>query len=263
MSKLVEEKLERALPSRYEPLKLKTAYDYLDRLSFTVNGSTSTKTLELLSCDAVCLIGESTITNNMLTKITVHSLMPKKHGGFKNSKVFILDAGNCTDVYLFVNFMKQYGLNIKKTMRKIMISRVFTVYQLTHFLKFELLKTVYEYGTNIVVIPDLLSMFLQEPEIDVDEVEFLIGEVIEVLKVLSVKSKVLLITSLSLNNKSSPYHFKLAKTILEIFNKSIEIDKNKTNDKFKILLHEKQGTNYVTVRKYLSLTAEDVLRAIR
>jgi hypothetical protein len=262
MSKLIEEKPERVLSSPYEPLKLKTAYDYLDRLSFTVNG-TSIKTLELLSCDAVCLFGESTITNIMLTKITVHSLMPKKHGGFKNSKVFILDAGNCTDVYQFVNFMKQYGLNIKKTMRKIMISRVFTVYQLTHFLKFELLKTVHEYGTNIVVIPDLLSMFLQEPEIDVDEVEFLIREVIEVLKVLSVKSKVLLITSLSLNNKSSPYHYKLAKNILEIFNKSIEIDKNKTNDKFKILLHEKQGTNYVTVRKYLSLTAEDVLRAIR
>jgi len=189
--------------------------------------------------------------------------MPKKYGGFKNSKVFILDAGNCTDVYQFVDFMKQYGLNIKKTMRKIMISRVFTVYQLTHFLKYELVKTVHEYRTNIVIIPDLLSMFLQEPEIDVDEVEFLIREVIEVLKLVSVKSKALLITSLSLNNKSFPYHYKLAKTVLEIFNKTIEIDKNKTNDKFKILLHEKQGANYVTVKKYLSLTPYDVLTVIR
>jgi hypothetical protein len=262
MSKLIEEKLEPAVASPHEPVKLKTAYDYLNRLSFTVNGN-STKTLELLSCDALCLIGESTMTNIMLTKIVVNSLMPKKYGGFKNSRVFILDAGNCTDVYQFVNFMKQYGLNIKKTLRKIMISRAFTVYQLTHFLKYELLKTVNEYRTNIVVIPDLLSMFLQEPEVDVDEVDFLIREVIEVLKTVSIKSKVLLITSLSLNNKSCPYHCKLAKTILEIFNKSIEIDKNKTNDKFKILLHEKQGTNYVTLRKYVSLAAEDVLTVIR
>jgi hypothetical protein len=262
MSKLIEEKPETSVSNAYEPIKLKTAYDYLNRLSFTVNG-TSTKTLELLSSDAICLIGESTMTNIMLTKIAVHCLMPKKYGGFKNSKVFILDAGNCTDVYQFVDFMKQYGLNIKKTMRKIMISRVFTVYQLTHFLKYELVKTVHEYRTNIVIIPDLLSMFLQEPEIDVDEVEFLIREVIEVLKLVSVKSKALLITSLSLNNKSFPYHYKLAKTVLEIFNKTIEIDKNKTNDKFKILLHEKQGANYVTVKKYLSLTPDDVLTVIR
>jgi hypothetical protein len=261
MLKLIEEKLETALRSR-ESLKLKTAYDYLNRVSFTVSG-TSNKTIELLSCDALCLVGDSRITNIVLTKVVVHSLMPKKHGGFKNSKVFILDAGNCTDVYQFVDFMKQYGLNVKKNLRKIMISRVFTVYQLTHFLKYELLKTVLEYRTNIVAIPDLLSMFLHEPEIDVAEVEFLIREVIEVLKMVSVKSKVLLITSLSLNNKSSPYHLKLAKTILEIFNKSIEIDKNKTNDKFKILLHEKQGADYVTVKKYLSLTAEDVLTIIR
>ncbi|CAN5569200.1 hypothetical protein BH18THE1_BH18THE1_05460 [soil metagenome] len=258
MSKLIEEKLETSASIAHEPIKLKTAYDYLNRLSFAING-TSTKTLELLSSDAICLIGDSTMMNIMLTKIVVHSLMPKKYGGFRNSKVFILDAGNCTDVYQFVNFMKQYGLNIKKNLRRIMISRVFTVYQLTHFLKYELFKTVHEYRVNIVVIPELLSMFLQKPEIDVHEVEFLIGEVIDVLKMVSNKSKVLLITSLSINNKSCAYHYKLAKAVLEIFNKSIEIDNNKTNDKFKVLLHEKQGKNYVTVRKYLSLTAEDML----
>jgi septum formation topological specificity factor MinE len=262
MSELIEEKLEVAESKPYEPFNLKTAYDYLNRLSFTVHG-TSTKSLELLSCDAICLIGESRMTNIMLTKIAVNCLMPKKYGGFKNSKVFILDAGNCTDVYQFVDFMKQYGLNIKKSLRKIMISRVFTVYQLTHFLKYELLKTVHEYRTNMVIIPDLLSMFLQEPEIDVQEVEFLLREIIEVLKLVSAKNKVLLITSLSLNNESSHHLSKLVKTILEIFNKSIEIDKNKTNEKFKILLHEKQGTDYVTVKKYLSVTAEDVLTVIR
>ncbi len=254
--------LEKATSTRQELItKLKTAYDYLNRLSFAVNG-TSNKTIELLSSDTVCLLGDSTMTNIMLTKIAVHCLMPKKHGGFRSSKVFILDAGNCTDVYQSVDFMKQYGLNIKKNLRKIMISRVFTVYQLTHFLKYELFKTIHEYRTNIVVIPDLLSMFLQEPEMDVAEIEFLITEITEVLKELSVKSKVLLITSLSLNDKLSPYVLNLGNKILEIFNKCIEIDKNKTNDKFKMLIQEKQGADYVTVKKYLSLTAEDVLTVI-
>jgi hypothetical protein len=260
MAELIEEKIESEVLTPHS-LKLKTAYEYLNRLSFTVSGN-STKTLELLCSDAVCLFGESTITNIMLTKLAVHCLMPKKYGGLKNSKIFILDAGNSTDVYQFVNFMKQYGLNVKKAMRKIMICRVFTVYQLTHFLKYELLSTVQKYGINIVVIPDLLSMFVQQPETDVDEVEFLIREVIDVIKTISIKSKVLLLTSLSLSSKSSPYHHKL-KTIIEIFNKSIEIDKNITNDKLKILLHEKQGKNYVAVRKYLSITQEDVLTVTR
>lgn len=261
MAELVDEKLESSL-SNLNSLKLKTAYEYLNRLSFTVSGN-CTKTLELLCSDAVCLFGESTITNIMLTKLAVHCLIPKKYGGLKNSKIFILDAGNSTDVYEFVNFMKQYGLNIKKAMRKVMICRVFTVYQLTHFLKYELLATVQKYGINVVVIPDLLSMFVQQPETDFDEVKFLIREVIDVIKMISIKGEVLLLASFSLGNKSSPNHHELAKTITEIFNKSIEIDKNKTNDKFKIVLHEKQGTNYVTLRKYLSITDEDVLTVIR
>ena len=90
-----------------EPLKLKTAYDYLNRLSFTING-TCNKTVELLLGDAVCLVGDLRMINLILTKVGVHVLMPKRHGGFgRNSNLFILDAGNCTDVYQFVDFMKQ------------------------------------------------------------------------------------------------------------------------------------------------------------
>src|SRR5437867_4797280 len=154
MSKLTEQKLDAAVQNKTTSFKLKTAYDYLNQLTFTVNG-TSNKTIDLLSTDAVCLLGNSRITNVMLTKIAVHCLMPKKYGGFGTSKVFVLDAGNCTDVYQFVDFMKQYGLNIKNNL-KIMISRVFTVYQLTHFLKYELPKTIHEYKINIVIIPNLL-----------------------------------------------------------------------------------------------------------
>ena len=134
MSKLIEEKLDTPAQNEIKNQKLKTAYDYLNQISFTVDG-TSNKTIELLSNDAVCLLGNSRMTNLLLTKLAVHCLMPKKYGGFRSSKVFVLDAGNCTDVYQYVDFMKQYGLNIKKNLKKIMISRVFTVYQLTRFFK--------------------------------------------------------------------------------------------------------------------------------
>jgi hypothetical protein len=74
-----------------EPLKLKTAYDYLNRLSFTING-TCNKTVELLLGDAACLVGDSRMINLTLTKVGVHALMPKRHRGFgRNSNVFILE----------------------------------------------------------------------------------------------------------------------------------------------------------------------------
>lgn len=259
MSKLIEEKLDIPAQNEIKNLKLKTAYDYLNQISFTVDG-TSNKTIELLSTDAICLLGNSRMTNLMLTKIAVHCLMPKKYGGFRSSKVFVLDAGNCTDVYQFVDFMKQYGLNIKKNLKKIMISRVFTVYQLTHFLKYELPKTIHDYRINIVIIPDLLTMFLQEAEMDFNEVKFLVTEIVDILKVITHEGKVLLITSLSIDDDQlPPFVIDLGNRIVKSFNKCIAIDKNKTNDKFKMLIRQKQGADYIAVKKYLSLTAEDVL----
>ena len=259
MSKLIEEKLDIPAQNEIKNLKLKTAYDYLNQISFTVDG-TSNKTMELLSTDAICLLGNSRMTNLMLTKIAVHCLMPKKYGGFRSSKVFVLDAGNCTDVYQFVDFMKQYGLNIKKNLKKIMISRVFTVYQLTHFLKYELPKTIHDYRINIVIIPDLLTMFLQEAEMDFNEIKFLVTEIVDILKVITHEGKVLLITSLSLDDDQlPPFVIDLGNRIVKSFNKCIAIDKNKTNDKFKMLIRQKQGADYIAVKKYLSLTAEDVL----
>ena len=265
MSNLIEEKLETSMQTsidnKIKNLKLKTAYDYLNQISFTVDG-TSNKTIELLSNDAICLLGNPTMTNLMLTKLSVHCLMPKKYGGFRSSKVFVLDAGNCTDVYQFVDFMKQYGLNIKNNLKKILISRVFTVYQLTHFLKYELPKTIRDHKINIVMIPDLLAMFFQEAEMDFEEVKFLVTEIIDILKVITHEGKVLLITSLSLDDQLPSFVIDLGNKIVKCFSKCVAIDKNKTNDKFKMLIQEKQGADYIAVKKYLSLTAEDVLTVI-
>lgn len=146
-----------------------------------------------------------------------------------------------------------------------MISRVFTVYQLTHFLKYELPKTIHEQKTNVVIIPDLLAMFAQEPEINIRDVQSLLREIADLLKEVPSKYKVLLITSISLNNndKLSPGVLGVRNKILSMFNKHVKVDMNKTNDKFKVLIQEKQDVDYVTVKKYLSLSFEDVLTVVR
>ncbi len=106
---------------REQSTRFKTAYDYLNKITFTINGLNT----DLLVGDIVSIIGISRIINLILTRICVSSLLPKRHGGLckrnLNSNLFILDAGNSTDVYQFVDFMKQYGLDIKKTLQKIIV----------------------------------------------------------------------------------------------------------------------------------------------
>jgi hypothetical protein len=116
----------------------------------------------------------------------------------------------------------------------------------------------------VVIIPDLLAMFAQEPEINIRDVQSLLREIADLLKEVPSKYKVLLITSISLNNdKLSPDVLGVRNKILSMFNKHVKVDMNKTNDKFKVLIQEKQDVDYVTVKKYLSLSFEDVLTVVR
>ena len=171
MSNLIEEKLKSSvrtsLNNKTKDHKLRTALDYLNQISFTVDG-TSNKTIDLLFNDAICLLGNSRMTNLMLTRLTVHCLMPKKYGGFRISKAFILDAGNCTDVYQFVDFARQYGLEVKKVLQNMVVSRVFTIYHLSDLILHELPKIVDRLSSTnkIIVVNGLLHLFLSDSHID-------------------------------------------------------------------------------------------------
>ena len=59
-------------------------------------------------------------------------MLPKRYGGMGSdySKPIAIDAGNCSNVYQFVYFARQYGLEVKKVLQSIVVSRVFTIYQL-------------------------------------------------------------------------------------------------------------------------------------
>ena len=203
--------VEKSISIQHEQFtRFKTAYDYLNKITFMINGMN----IDLLVGDIVSIMGISRVTNLILTRICISSLLPKRHGGLckrnLNSNVFILDAGNSTDVYQFVDFMKQYGLDIKKTLQKIIVSRVFTIYQLTHFLVYELSKIIHKYNISLVVIPDLLKMFIQDPQLHMKEAKSLIREI--ALRKISVmnnnnnyNNNVLLLASLPSNNElSSP-----------------------------------------------------------
>jgi len=80
--------------------------------------------------ERVCLVGKCSST--LVDRLCLTALLPERHGGVGSSHVIIIDAGNQSDIYQCVNFARQYGLDIKDTLRRIVVSRAFTVYQLVY-----------------------------------------------------------------------------------------------------------------------------------
>ena len=104
--------------------------------------------------------------------------MSNRQGGFNSSKVIFVDAGNTSDIYQCVNFARQYGLNIKKVLQSIVVSRSFTIYQLANMIINELPKVIEQFAeTRVIIICELLSMFINEPQIQIKEAESLIRQI--------------------------------------------------------------------------------------
>jgi hypothetical protein len=60
-------------------------------------------------------------------------------------QIIFIDAGNDLDIYQYVSFVRQYGLDIKKFLQSIVVSRMFTIYQLANTIIYELPKLIIQH----------------------------------------------------------------------------------------------------------------------
>ncbi|MGI0045281.1 MAG: hypothetical protein ACRD47_16375, partial [Nitrososphaeraceae archaeon] len=125
--------------------KFQTAYDeFISRLTFDIEALDSS--LQNLNADGntLAIIGNSNhsknnrkFTNILLTRLCIYSLSIRRRQegcGLSSSSssppsspyVVIVDAGNSLDFYQFIEFIRQYGLDIKETLQRIVVSRAFT-----------------------------------------------------------------------------------------------------------------------------------------
>ena len=161
--------------------------------------------------------GDSWHANNTLvTRLCVRALIPRRHGGFGSPYVIFIDAGNCSDIYKCVSFIRQYGLDQQKTLDRIIVSRPFTIHQLACLIIYEVALILQRTDTRLVVISDLLRMFVQDPQIDPDETRWLVMEIARSLRKLS--RQVLVVVSL---HESPPPQ--LGSVILSLFDSQINI----------------------------------------
>jgi ribosomal protein S27AE len=160
--------------------------------------------------------GDSWHANNTLvTRLCVRALMPRRYGGFGSPSVIFIDAGNCSDIYKCVSFIRQYGLDQQKTLDRIIVSRPFTIHQLACLIIYEVALMLQRTDARLVVISDLLRMFVQDPQIDPDEARWLVKEIARSLRKLS--SQVLVVVSLH------EYPPQLGSLLLSLFESQINI----------------------------------------
>ena len=168
-------------------------------------------------------------TNILLIRLCVYSLFIRRQTGFTQSSpsssavspyVVIVDAGNSLDFYRFVEFIRQYGLDMKETLQRIVVSRAFTIHQLTNLIVNELPNIIRQLDTCLVIIPDLLHMFTHDPNIDHKEAKHLIKEIVSVIRKMVVSSsRTRYVVSWNYNHQSSSY----IKTLLSRFDKCIVV----------------------------------------
>jgi hypothetical protein len=156
-------------------------------------------------------------------------MLPRRHGGIGEgySRIIAIDAGNCSDVYQIVNFARQYGLEIKRVLQNIFVSRVFTIYQLAHLVIDGLKKIIdrlsFDRKNYIIVIYGLLHLFVSDPHIDNADAKQLIKEVATSISKISEERFVVV---------SSPHcNRKYEKLLYPMFDNTIRITNDIENSK--------------------------------
>ena len=219
--------------------KFQTAYDeFISKLIFDIEALDFS--LQDLNTDGntLAIIGDNNhsknnrkFTNVLLTRLCIYSLsLLRRQEGFSLSStsssppllpyVVIVDAGNSLDFYQFVEFIRQYGLDIKETLQRIVVSRAFTVHQLTNLIIKELPNIIRQLDTCLVIVPDLLHIFTHDPNIDRKEAKHLIKEIVSAIRKITISSsRTRCVVSWNYHHQSSLY----IKSLLPIFDKYIQV----------------------------------------
>jgi hypothetical protein len=211
------------------PPKIQTAYEqFSNRLTFGIEKIDSV--LELTTGQTACIVSTDHNNSNnkyanniLLSRLCVRALMSKRQGGFNSPKVIFVDvAGNTSDIYQCINFARQYGLNIKKTLHSIVVSRSFTIYQLANTIINDLPKILEQFsGAKVIVIGNLLSLFVNDPQVQINEAKSLIRQIVNAVKMYTYNNNILSVISFCCccSNNTKTY----ARLILERIDKYIEI----------------------------------------
>ena len=121
-----------------------------------------------------------TMMQDLVCDTITRGLLPKIHGGLESSNVFVLVANNKLDFYNIVEIADKKYQMTDIVLKHTIVKRIFTIYQLAHFLIVDLEKEIKKFNSKLVIITG--DFFLSDPQIVKEEKDWLYLQIIEAIK---------------------------------------------------------------------------------
>lgn len=153
------------------PARFTTAYALLGLLSQCrfvdpIIGGLEPNTIALLRGSKLPLLAAE--------RYCIRAQLPEHLGGLSGSALFI-DGGNSFDIYLFTSIAREYGIDFDDALRKIIVSRAFTPYELLHLITKEASQVFDAYQPKLLVVADVFNLFAQD--IGAEEAKRILGKI--------------------------------------------------------------------------------------
>jgi hypothetical protein len=164
------------------------------KLEFTSNNHYNKKkirkTIELNVGDIACFVKPH---SDFICDTIVRGIVPKRHNGLESPTVYVLVTDNKFDFYNITEIADRIYKILDRALKRIIVRRMFTIYQLAHFLIIELEKDLEKYKSKLVVITG--DFFLLDSQISKEDKDWLYPQMIQAIK--KVKDSIVLVFSLT------------------------------------------------------------------
>jgi hypothetical protein len=153
------------------------------------------KISELNLGDIACFVKPHT---DFVCDTIVRGILPKRHGGLDSLTVYVLVTDNKFDFYNITEIANKKYRTLDRTLKNVIVRRVFTIYQLAHFLIKELEKDITKYKSKLVVITG--DFFLSDQQITKEDKDWLYPQMVQAIKKAAADSIILLFSPTKLSN---------------------------------------------------------------
>jgi hypothetical protein len=162
---------------------------FILEFSYTDKNNKKRKTIELTLGDIACFVKPH---SDFVCDTIVRGILPKRHNGLESPTVYVLVTDNKFDFYNITEIADRKYKILDRSLKNVIVRRVFTIYQLAHFLIKELEKDLEKYKSKLMVITG--DFFLSDPQITKQDKDWLYPQMIKAIKE-KVKDSIILVFS--------------------------------------------------------------------
>jgi hypothetical protein len=150
--------------------------------------------IELTIGDIACFVKPS---SDFVCDTIVRGILPKRYNGLESPTVYVLVTDNKFDFYNITEIADKKYKILDRVLKNVIVRRMFTIYQLAHFLIIELEKDLRKYKSKLVVLTG--DFFLSDSQISKEDKDWLYPQMIQAIKKVVANSIILVFSPTKLS----------------------------------------------------------------